>query len=65
MVVDYVTRHGDMAGGFDEDRVKRVLCLVDLSEYKRRLAALGVRVTLLGFGRDRRYPITSGWRNGD
>lgn len=54
-----------VAEGFDEDTVKRVLRLVDLNEYKRRQAAVGVRVTQRGFGRDRRYPITSGWRLGD
>jgi NAD+ synthase (glutamine-hydrolysing) len=54
-----------IAEGFDEDTVKRVLRLVDLNEYKRRQAAVGVRVTQRGFGRDRRYPITSGWRIGD
>jgi NAD+ synthase (glutamine-hydrolysing) len=54
-----------MAGGFDEGRVKRVLHRVDLNEYKQWQAAVGVRVPPRGFGRDRRYPITSGWRNGD
>lgn len=54
-----------IAEGFDEDTVRRVLRLVDLNEYKRRQAAVGVRVTQRGFGRDRRYPITSGWRLGD
>ncbi|CAD5107893.1 NAD+ synthase [Zestomonas carbonaria] len=54
-----------IAEGFDEDTVRRVLRLVDLNEYKRRQAAVGVRVTQRGFGRDRRYPITSGWRIGD
>ena len=54
-----------VAEGFDEDTVKRVLRLVDLNEYKRRQAAVGIRVTQRGFGRDRRYPITSGWRIGD
>ncbi|MNQ08074.1 Glutamine-dependent NAD(+) synthetase [compost metagenome] len=54
-----------IAEGFDADTVKRVLRLVDLNEYKRRQAAVGVRVTQRGFGRDRRYPITSGWRIGD
>lgn len=47
------------------DTVQRVLRLIDLSEYKRRQAAVGVRVTPRGFGRDRRYPITNGWRIGD
>ncbi|MGB3598370.1 MAG: NAD+ synthase [Pseudomonas neustonica] len=50
-----------IAAGFAEDVVKRVLRLVDLNEYKRRQAAVGARVTQRGFGRDRRYPITSGW----
>jgi NAD+ synthase (glutamine-hydrolysing) len=54
-----------IAEGFDEEMVKRVLRLVDINEYKRRQAAVGVRVTQRGFGRDRRYPITSGWRLGD
>ncbi|RJG11971.1 NAD+ synthase [Pseudomonas cavernicola] len=54
-----------IAEGFDEDTVNRVLRLVDINEYKRRQAAVGVRVTQRGFGRDRRYPITSGWRLGD
>lgn len=54
-----------IAEGFDEDTVRRVLRLVDLNEYKRRQAAVGPRVTQRGFGRDRRYPITSGWRIGD
>jgi NAD+ synthase (glutamine-hydrolysing) len=54
-----------IAEGFDESTVRRVLRLVDLNEYKRRQAAVGVRVTQRGFGRDRRYPITSGWQIGD
>ncbi len=54
-----------IAQGFDAEAVKRVLRLVDINEYKRRQAAVGVRVTQRGFGRDRRYPITSGWRLGD
>ncbi len=54
-----------IAEGFDESTVRRVLRLVDLNEYKRRQAAVGVRVTQRGFGRDRRYPITSGWQLGD
>ncbi|WP_443192282.1 NAD+ synthase [Pseudomonas indica] len=54
-----------IAEGFDADTVNRVLRLVDLNEYKRRQAAVGARITQRGFGRDRRYPITSGWRLGD
>ncbi|PAU89712.1 NAD+ synthase [Pseudomonas sp. WN033] len=54
-----------IAAGFDEDVVKRVVRLVDLNEYKRRQAAVGARITQRGFGRDRRYPITSGWAMDD
>ncbi len=50
--------------GFDRETVYRVLKLVDINEYKRRQAAIGVRITPRGFGRDRRYPITNGWRPG-
>ncbi len=50
--------------GFDAETVKRVLRLIDLNEYKRRQAPEGVRVTKRGFGRDRRYPITHGWKPG-
>lgn len=49
-----------IAAGFDPDVVQRVLALVDRAEYKRRQAAPGVRITPRAFGRDRRYPITSG-----
>jgi NAD+ synthase (glutamine-hydrolysing) len=48
--------------GFDADTVRRVARLVLLSEYKRRQAPPGVRITHRAFGRDRRYPITSGWK---
>ncbi|MBT9570929.1 MULTISPECIES: NAD+ synthase [unclassified Pseudomonas] len=51
--------------GFDKEVVRKVIRLVDINEYKRRQAAVGPRVTERGFGRDRRYPITSGWRIGD
>ncbi len=51
--------------GLDPDEVHRVLRLVDLNEYKRRQAPIGVRISQRGFGRDRRYPITSGWKPGD
>jgi NAD+ synthase (glutamine-hydrolysing) len=52
-----------VADGFDRDTVQRVARLVLINEYKRRQAAPGVRVTHRAFGRDRRYPITSGWRD--
>lgn len=54
-----------IAQGFEQAVVEKVVRLVDLNEYKRRQAPVGVRISKRGFGRDRRYPITSGWRVGD
>ena len=51
-----------IATGFDPDVVRRVTAMVDRNEYKRRQAAPGVRITRRAFGRDRRYPITSGYK---
>jgi len=51
-----------VAAGFDEATVRRVARLVIVSEYKRRQAAPGPKVSTRAFGRDRRYPISSGWR---
>ena len=51
-----------IAQGFAEEDVRRVIRLIDLNEYKRRQAPVGVRITQRGFGRDRRYPITWAWR---
>lgn len=51
--------------GFASEDVNRVVRMVDLNEYKRRQAPVGIRITERGFGRDRRYPITNGWRPGD
>ncbi|MFK5913454.1 MAG: NAD+ synthase [Woeseiaceae bacterium] len=47
--------------GFERETIRRILHLVDVNEYKRRQAAPGVRITARAFGRDRRYPITSGY----
>ena len=52
-----------VAQGYDEDLVQRVITLVDRSEYKRRQAPPGPKVTIKSFGRDRRLPITNAWRN--
>ncbi|WOX06680.1 NAD+ synthase [Microbulbifer pacificus] len=54
-----------IALGFDSETVTRVVRLVDRNEYKRRQAAVGVRISERGFGRDRRYPITNGWKAGE
>ena len=51
--------------GLEREQVESVIRLVDLNEYKRRQAPIGVRITRRGFGRDRRYPITSAWKIGD
>jgi NAD+ synthase (glutamine-hydrolysing) len=50
------------ARGFDRATVTRVLNMVQRNEYKRRQAPPGVRVSRRAFGRDWRYPITSGYR---
>ncbi|RKQ95837.1 NAD+ synthase (glutamine-hydrolysing) [Kushneria sinocarnis] len=54
-----------VARGYEREDVTRAIRLVDRSEYKRRQAPPGVRVTPRGFGRDRRYPIVNGWQPGD
>ena len=51
-----------VAAGFDAGVVDRVLHLVRISEWKRHQAAPGPKVSRRAFGRERRYPITSGWR---
>jgi NAD+ synthase (glutamine-hydrolysing) len=50
-----------VADGFDEATVKRVARMVDRNEYKRRQAPPGIKITRRAFGRDRRYPLTSGF----
>ncbi|MBG5882692.1 NAD+ synthase [Providencia alcalifaciens] len=47
--------------GFDREIVRKVVRLVDINEYKRRQAPVGPRITMRNFGKDRRYPITSGF----
>jgi NAD+ synthase (glutamine-hydrolysing) len=56
-----VPRADIIAEGIDAETLDRVLAMVRRSEYKRRQAAPGVRITKRAFGRDRRYPITSGY----
>jgi NAD+ synthase (glutamine-hydrolysing) len=51
-----------VAAGFDAGLVERVIRLVDTAEFKRRQSAPGPKVTGKAFGRDRRLPITSAWR---
>jgi len=51
-----------VALGFDEAIVRKVIRLVDQSEYKRRQGAPGVKITPRAFGKDRRMPITNRYR---
>ncbi len=51
-----------VADGFDPELVDRVVRLVDTAEYKRRQSPPGPKITGRAFGRDRRLPITSRWR---
>jgi len=49
--------------GFEKELVERVIKLVDFNEYKRRQAAVGIKITPKAFGRDRRLPITNKFRD--
>ena len=51
-----------VALGYPRDAVQRAISLVDRNEYKRRQSPPGIRITPRAFGRDRRYPISSGYR---
>ncbi|ARN23830.1 NAD+ synthase [Piscinibacter gummiphilus] len=51
-----------VAAGFSPADVERVTRLIKINEYKRRQAPVGIRITHRAFGRDWRYPITSGFR---
>jgi NAD+ synthase (glutamine-hydrolysing) len=51
-----------VAAGFPAELVERVVRMVDRAEYKRRQYPPGTKITLKAFGRDRRLPITNGWR---
>lgn len=53
-----------VAMGFSRSLVKKVTRMVDLSEYKRRQAPPGIKITPRAFGRDRRMPITNGYDHG-
>ncbi|GEA89176.1 NAD+ synthase [Cellulomonas cellasea] len=66
-VLDAYVEHAEgraelLARGFDPEVVDKVLQLVDRAEWKRRQYPLGPKVTALAFGRDRRLPITTRWR---
>ncbi|CAL9564957.1 Glutamine-dependent NAD(+) synthetase [Streptomyces sp. enrichment culture] len=50
--------------GYDRELVEKTLRLVDRAEYKRRQYPPGTKISPKGFGKDRRLPITNGWREG-
>jgi NAD+ synthase (glutamine-hydrolysing) len=50
-----------VARGYAPEHVAKVVRLIKINEYKRRQAAVGIRITPRGFGKDWRYPITSAW----
>jgi NAD+ synthase (glutamine-hydrolysing) len=50
-----------VARGYAPEHVAQVIRLIKINEYKRRQAAVGIRITPRGFGKDWRYPITSAW----
>jgi NAD+ synthase/NAD+ synthase (glutamine-hydrolysing) len=51
-----------VAQGYSPEDVRRVVEMIHRSEYKRRQAPIGIRITHRGFGKDWRYPITSRYR---
>ena len=51
-----------VAAGFDRALVTKTLRMVDTAEYKRRQYPPGTKISAKGFGKDRRLPITNGWR---
>ncbi len=55
------SREDIVAAGFDANTVDQVVRLIRISEWKRQQAAPGPKVSRRAFGRERRYPITSGW----
>ena len=63
LVEDELTVEQIVARGHDEATVRRVWRMLDMAEYKRRQAPPGVKITRRAFGRDRRYPITNGFRS--
>ena len=65
LIEEWMSVRDIVARGHDRAVVKRIEHLLYISEYKRRQAAPGVKVTTRNFGRDRRYPIVNGFRDQD
>lgn len=65
---EYIERHGSLheivtRTGLDAALVARVMRMVDIAEYKRKQAAIGLKVTGVAFGSGRRWPIAHGYRH--
>ena len=62
----YIEKNGDAASlisaGFEKSLVDRVITMVDRAEYKRRQYPPGPKVSAIAFGKDRRLPMTSRWK---
>ncbi len=52
-----------IAQGFEKEIVEKIISLIHKSEYKRQQASLGTRINHKAFGKDRRYPVTSGFKD--
>jgi NAD+ synthase len=63
LVENEMTFEATCAKGYHPATVKRIEHLLYISEYKRRQAPPGVKITAKNFGRDRRYPITNAFRD--
>jgi len=61
-VDDDLGRDALIKAGFDKELVMRVIAMVDKAEYKRRQYPPGTKVSKRAFGKDRRLPMTSSWR---
>jgi NAD+ synthase (glutamine-hydrolysing) len=61
-VDDDLGRDALIAAGFEKELVMRVIAMVDKAEYKRRQYPPGTKVSKRAFGKDRRLPMTSSWR---
>ncbi|MFO0831512.1 MAG: NAD+ synthase [Phycisphaerales bacterium] len=68
-IIDLYVEHKHGVGhiaeetGFDRDLVAKIARMIDLAEYKRQQAAVGLKVTSVAFGAGRRYPVAQGWRS--
>ncbi len=62
IIEDYIEKdktYTDLKNKYDKEILKKVIKMIDLSEYKRRQAPPGIKITPKSFGKDRRMPITN------